>query len=360
MLDYLRICGHRSLLDLPLNDVDRLVFAQLAYLDLRAAQGGQPLSQALQQAVFTNPAPPTEERFFFQHKDDRALRDLAAACPRYAEIIFEGFREEYSHTQQVQFASLSLRLPADTLLIAYRGTDNTLAGWKEDLNLAFMNEIPAQAEACRLADALAPGYVNLELCGHSKGGNLALYAAACMSPENQQKLRAAVSFDGPGLSMELITSAGYLRIADRTRLIIPSASLVGLLFHQPADVRVVESRVFSILQHYPYFWRTEGENFLFAHRQSKVSRTIGDTIRLTLDKLEPDMRRTLIDAVWEIVEVTGAETTKGLLRVWIRSTPAVLKKLLKTDPDIYRQALTLLIRFWLSAAQALTGDTTEE
>lgn len=355
MLNYLKRYGHVPLSLSPLNDVDRLIFAQASYLNFTQAEDakGQPLSQALTHVVFDRQAEATEMRFSFQLKDDQNLCELLQSSARYADVIFEDFVCAYHHESEVQFAALILRLPGDTLLIAYRGTDNTLAGWKEDFNLAYMEAIPAQLMACELADRMANAASALELCGHSKGGNLALYAAVCGSADVKSRLIQAVSFDGPGLHQHLIESASFQQVQARLRLVIPRASLVGLLFHQPEEARIIESSVFSLLQHYPYTWLTEGMDFRYAATQSSSMQKLGESIRLTLERLDAPTRERFVESIYEVLDATGAQTAGELVSGWAHNTRAVLRKMLRTDRDTVLLLLRSFGTFWLCVAEAL-------
>ncbi|MBQ8654461.1 MAG: DUF2974 domain-containing protein [Clostridia bacterium] len=355
MLKYLRSFGHVLLAETSLNDVDRLILAQAAYMDFSQANdlSGRPFPEALERVVFDQHADGTEMRFAFQLKYDRELCTLLRDSPRFSPLVFDSFVSIYDHEAEVQFTALCLRLPGDGLLIAYRGTDNTLAGWKEDFNLAYMERIPAQQLACRLADRLAPTASYLELTGHSKGGNLALYAAVCGSSVVQQRLRQAVSFDGPGLHQQLIESDGCRRVQSRLRLVMPRASLVALLFHQPRDVRMIESSVFSLLQHYPYTWLTEGMDFCSAEDQSESMRRLGEGIRLTLQRLDLHTRERFIEAVWEVLDATGAQTARDLVQGWVRNTRIILRKMIRTDRETVLVLLRSLGTFWLCVAEAM-------
>ena len=220
MLKYLKKYGGVSFDEQPLNDVDRLVFAQMAYVDFPAdARRDVPLSEILGRITFEKKEAAAEVRFWFQSKSDRELCALAAAAKRYADVRFHGF---FRNTDaDAPFAALSLLLPDGAQLIAFRGTDNTLKGWKEDFDLAVETEIPTQGTAKKFVEAAAQEERLLELCGHSKGGNLALYAAVFAGAQAQKQLRQAVSFDGPGLSAEVMRSVEYRHAADKLRLVVP-------------------------------------------------------------------------------------------------------------------------------------------
>lgn len=350
MLEYLRSFGGVSFEDRALNDADRLAFAQLVYLPFDPEIRNVPLAEALAKVDFEN-RQPSQVRFGFQHRDDRELCRLAD-CARYAPLKLLDFTCEYNPERERQFAAMALSLPDGGVMIVYRGTDNTLAGWKEDFNLAFMDEIPSQGMACAYADEFGRNADFVELCGHSKGGNLALYAAVFCEETVQAKIRCAVSFDGPGLSRSVIESKPFQRVSDRLRLRIPKASLVGLLFYQPEDVRPVECRGLSITQHYPYFWRTEGMDLKYAEGLSPAGRKLGLSVCGAIEKMPLHTRERLVAAMYEIVSETGAETLNDLVNGWAVNTKAVVRKLLHTDIEDYALLIRILAAFWLSVAEA--------
>ena len=350
MLEYLRSFGTVKFEDRGLNDADRLVFSQLAYLGFDPSVRNVPLSDALARVDFGG-GQPSQVRFGFQHRDDRELCRLAD-CPRYARLRMLDFTCAYDPERARQFAAMTLSFPDGGVMIVFRGTDNTLAGWKEDFNLAYMDEIPSQGMAAAYADEMAKGAEYVEMCGHSKGGNLALYAAVFCEREIQARLRGAVSFDGPGLSRAVVESYAFASVEDRLRLRIPRSSLVGLLFHQPEDVRPVECRGLSLAQHYPYFWKTEGMDLKYAVGLSPAGRKLGLSVCGMIEKLPPHARVRLVETIYEIVSVTGAETLNDLVNGWAGNTVAVAKRLLKADIDDYLLLLRILAAFWLSAAEA--------
>jgi len=356
MLSYLRQYGSTPLSVLPLSDVDRLVFAQLSYVDLSLAQRGTSLPQALSCARFNSSDSATAVRFAFQHKDDQALCALLAASSRYAAFTLVDYACVYAPQVESQFAALTLRLPCGALLIAFRGTDNTLAGWKEDVNMAFLPATPSQLTARDYVSHWAAGKNVLELCGHSKGGNLALYAAAACPEAVQQRIRCAVSFDGPGLTDALMASGGYARIADRMRVIMPRASLVGRLFAQPPSVMLVESRLFGTLQHYPYLWRINGTAFQQAESGALGAAILSSSVMGLLQRVPPQTRERFIEAVYEIISAAQAETVNDLLRHWSRSALAMARRLRQTDRATYKLFLQVLTAFWQAALSAV-GDT---
>jgi len=361
MIDYLKTYGHIPFADAPVNDVDRLIFAQLAYMDFETVNETDcSFSYALAHASFADSDDASEDRFSFQRKDDLLLASLAASCPRYQEIRFLRFTRHFDPEAETQFAALALTMPDQHLLIAFRGTDNTLAGWKEDFNMAFMDEIPAQRMALDFLEETANDAPCVTVIGHSKGGNLALYASGACSCSLQERIGLAVSFDGPGLNERMIRSEGLARIRERMRVIRPRSSLVGMLFEQPGNVRTIDSRVFSLLQHYPYFWKTGNMDFIYLARPSMDNVLLGKTLCGMLEKLPAEARERFVEAVYEIISASEADTLNDLAGTWLKSAAAIAARLFRTDSDTRRLFLRVLSAFLASAAQALSGAVRRE
>ena len=352
MLDYLRNYGGVPFSDEPLNDVDRLIFAQLAYMDFESVDRTDcSFSYALAHASFADSDDPSEDRFSFQKKDDSQLALLAASCPRYDSIRFAGFVRHFDPDAETQFAALSLRLDQTHLLVAFRGTDNTLAGWKEDFNMAFMDEIPAQRMALDYLTAMGEDAGLITVCGHSKGGNLALYAASVCAYHIQEKIALAVSFDGPGLNEHIVHSEGFARMQGRMRAVLARSSLVGLLFEQPQDVRIIDSRSFSALQHYPYFWKTAGMDFIYLARPGRSGVLLGKTVFGLMEKLSAEAREQLVEAVYGIISSSDADTFNDMAAGWVKSAASIASGLFQTDAQTRR--------VFLSAAQAILSAAAE-
>ena len=354
MLDYLSKYGAVSFEDAPLCDVDLLIFAQLAYMDFEQVDKCDcPLAYALAHAVWADSPDPSEDRFSFQKKDDRNLARLCASSLRYSNIRFASFVRHLDADREIQFAALSLYIDEGHLLIAFRGTDNTLAGWKEDFNMAFMDEIPAQRIARIYIEENALLAPRVTVCGHSKGGNLALYAAAMCSPAVQEKIDCAVNFDGPGLNEHLTHSEGFLRIQPRMRAILPRESLVGQLFEQPENVRFVDSRVFSLLQHYPYFWKTRGMDFIELSRPSRISAIFGESVCGMIERMDTPSREQLVEAVYDIISASEVDTLNDFASNWLKSLTVIVSKLFTADTETKRLFQRTANAFLTSAAQAI-------
>lgn len=360
MMDYLAWRGDIALDYSPFNDVDSLILASLSYLTYPEETG------LLRDLALTVP-PVDKMQFSFVH-EIRAMLSAAAMTERFAGI---GMRHPIAVTDQdrdMQFAAVTFDLPDGTHYVAFRGTDSTIVGWREDFNMAFESPVPAQSAAVKyLNEAAVLTDGPLILGGHSKGGNLAVYAAAHADPMTQSRIRAVYSFDGPGLDDATMASAGYANIARRIRSFVPQHSVVGLLLTYHPEYTVVKSDGVGLLQHDSFTWQVLGTGFIAVTELDVSSQLVDQTVHAWLSQVSPEKRRIFVNTIFDVLEASGANTVKELVRNIPSRLPAVLKALQQVDAETARMVLTLWGQFVTIGAtniielvrQRLTPDNTE-
>lgn len=350
MIAYLKAYGGKSFAQQALNDIDLLIFAQLSYCDFLSVPAGATLCEAAQIMLHTQKsADDTEQRFSFQREDDEKLLLWVAAASRYCGVTVRAFERKYD-AENMQFAALCLRA-AGKEMIVYRGTDNTLAGWKEDFDLCFRLPVAAQTEALRFCcERAAESDLPLIVCGHSKGGGLALYAALYGEETLRARMEQVISFDGVGLPAAQLKcfeeNAQYAPILSRIRVILPESSVVGVIFPQPGTVRTVDCRSVSLLQHYAFNWLVEGADFIDSER-TLFSRAAAIAIDEFLSQLSMGEREQVVTLMYEIIRSTKAHTIEDVLRGWIKNTVPVAKTVLeKLDTDTAKLYLKVITSFY--------------
>lgn len=316
MLDYIAWRGDLTPVQSGINENDLLLLSQFAYVafgDYIPGPDKAGASVALADAVaWLLDHDPDAEKIHqtgFMWKNNLSLLEALHGCPRYAAMRLFGYVDTVSEADEKQFAAVTIDLGDGSALIAYRGTDDSLIGWKEDLNMAYETPVPAQLEATAYLERMAGVTPSvLRLSGHSKGGNLAVYAAATCSGPVEARLRSIHSFDGPGHSAQTIQSPGYARIRDRLRVFIPHFSIVGMLLEHESDYAVVQSDAKTFLQHDAFSWQMLGTGMVYADAPSKASLHTNQVIRQWIDTLDAEQRRLFIDAVFEIACATYGDT----------------------------------------------------
>ncbi len=338
IMDYLAWRGDVAFAYAPFNDLDSLVLASLSYLNY-PAEGGLIRDLAL------TVSPVDRTQFAFVH-ECRALLSAAAMTERFAGVRVQRPVAVTDQARDMQFAAVTFTLPDGTHYVAFRGTDSTIVGWREDFTMAFESPVPAQAAALKyLTEAAALTDGPLLLGGHSKGGNLAVYAAAHADPLVQSRIRAIFSFDGPGLDDATVASEGYIRIARHIRSFVPQQSVVGLLLAYHPEYTVVKSDGIGLMQHDSFTWQVLGTGFIAVTELDVSSQLVDQTVHAWLSRSTPAQRKVFVDAIFDILESTGAATVKDLFRDVPGRASAVLKALQKVDFETARMVITLLGRF---------------
>ena len=344
IMDYLVWRGDVPLAHAPFNDIDGLILAALSYLNYPGTPS--PLGDM---AVHTGPAPRREINFVH---DTRALLSAAGMTERFSGMVIHHPVSVLDGERDIQFAAVTIDLPDGRHYVAFRGTDNTIVGWREDFTMAFESPVPAQRAALQYLTemaALLPGEILTG--GHSKGGNLALYAASHAPVQVQERIRCVWCFDGPGLDDATIASPGYAAIARRIRSFVPRSSVVGMLLAYHPEYTVVKSNSVSVLQHDVFTWQVLGTTFETVTELDTSSQLVDQTVHEWLSRVSPEQRRLFVNTLFDLPEATGATTMKELTRDIPAHAAAILRALQKVDLETARMIITLLGRFVSIGAQ---------
>jgi hypothetical protein len=282
--------------------------------------------------------------------EEQNLARLAAiaASPRYRDVRACVYVDEFDPSNESQFAAVTFALPEKAgAYIAFRGTDSSLVGWKENFNMAYRYPVPGQVAACaylnRVADAVeGPLYVG----GHSKGGNLAIYAATQCAADAQDRIVAVFDHDAPGFAAEFYETPAFARIRGRIRKTIPQDALVGMLMETLEGYRVVQSSGVAVLQHDPFTWGVDinARDFMLAEGVSAIAGRSDAVISKWIEPLDREQRGVFIDTLFKVLAATGAQTMGDLMHVGGREIAAAAGALVGIDAETRRIILEVLMR----------------
>jgi len=243
------------------------------------------------------------------------LLQAAAKSSRFQNTRLGFYRSKLLEQEQSQFAAMACMLSDGTAFLAFRGTDNTLIGWKEDFNMSFCDSIPAQREAAAYTNDFAMQWpVLLHLGGHSKGGNLAVYAGAKQDDNIQKRILGIYNLDGPGFTDSMMGDRGYLTMVPKIRTYIPESSIIGILFEHEEAYSVIKSRQIGLLQHEPYSWDIMGGDFIHVKEMSAGSQFADRTIKNWIKGMTDQEREAFVEAVFELLSAGGASQVSDLLQ----------------------------------------------
>ena len=205
----------------------------------------------------------SEENDFGKHSHLRLIMAIKDN-PRYKDIPIIHLASSFDSAQEKQYASIAFRVGKKNIVLAFRGTDSTLVGWKEDINLALYDAIPSEIAAQKTLDSLIMQHPlsRFYVAGHSKGGLLALYAASHVFAKNQRHVSSVFEFDAPGLKDDQVYDDGYLNIVNRIHGYVPEECIVGLIFNKKHAISVIKSSAKGLMQHDAFSWEIDGTRLL--------------------------------------------------------------------------------------------------
>jgi len=365
ILDYVDWRGDLEFQRDPLNEVDNLVFSVLSYMDFAGAvpiteeAGSISLADATE-AIKQMPEQVTDPitSTFFSRLP--ALLEKCAGCARYREARLSHYINKVSYDEAEQFSALVFSVDEKTHFVAFSGTDDTLIGWKEDLEMSFCEVVPAQRSAVEYLELVMshlPGVFYLG--GHSKGGNLAAFAGANIPTDLQPGILRVYNNDGPGFQRSVIESPGYRRIANRIVNFLPQSSVVGMLLDQSGLYQVVASTETGFMQHNAFSWEVIGRSFVYREGLSASSIKFNAALREWLDSVPFEEREEFITVLFTILEATGARTLKEFTKDKLASAKAMIASFKQLEPETQAQMKALLETFFSEIQKTLRSSITE-
>lgn len=321
ILDYLDWRGDIPFSVSPFNEVDNLIFTQLSFIDLdgilpsRVSEGGMPLWKAAEKYFAARPQENTHMGLIVPAVIPAMIRRMAQ-CERYKNLTLAGYVNRIDENVQKQFAALTILLNEREAYITYRGTDDTLVGWKENFNMSFMQAIPAQLDAVDYLNHAAADipHQRLYVGGHSKGGNLAIYAAIHCEEAIKNRIIGVYCNDGPGYRREVVESPAYRQMEDRIINIVPQSSVIGRLLEHDDHYTVVQSSATGLWQHDGFSWEVLGTRFVAAPALSKDSQRIERSVKKWIAEMDDTQREKFVDSLYQVLTSTNAKTLTDLTR----------------------------------------------
>ncbi len=315
LLDYLHWRGDLSFSRDGLNEIDALIFSALAYIDFgHSMETNSEIPIPLEQGIVDVLARADKARLV-RTKDDLQLLEALLHAPRFRNLRLGQYRNILIAQLDTQFAAMTFLLDDGSLFLAFRGTDYSIAGWKEDFNMSFQFTVPAQRLALAYTQevaALYPG--DLWLGGHSKGGNLAVFSAIGCEPEIRDRILGVFNHDGPGFREHILQISGYRQILPRLHTLVPQSSVVGLLLEHEEPYTIVKSKSLGIFQHELYTWELDGPKFVLAEDLTADSRFLNKTIRNWLGNMTLSDRNDAVEAIFQLLTKADVTDVHDLLK----------------------------------------------
>ena len=339
MINYLLSYQNQSLKDLPFNEVDASIFSELAYFPFDVLDSNKKIIDSKTLLDLIKDFKPLNNAK--RRSLDLNLLQLVLRSERFKNIKVAYYEKDKSIEKEKQFLAVTF-LHKDFIYVSFGGTDASLTGWKEDLNLSYQKEIFSDISASLYLKKVLrrfPLSNNIYIGGHSKGGRLAVFALKSL--DNVKRIKKVFSFDGPGFDKSFYDDK-YQNISHLICKICPEESIIGRLLHEDENVLIVKSNERLLMQHDNYSWEVSGSHFVFLGDYSKGSTHVVNVINSTVENMSFEDKRYIVDAIYDLLldldikELKDANYNKLLVMNALKNFRGVWKNL---DED-KRKSLT--------------------
>lgn len=331
----------------PLCEVDSLVLSCLSYFrwpgrEVRGPEG-LPVRELFRAECFADMTQGLWDSEGLVH-----LLASVSASPRFRDVRVCAYVDDFDEAAEKQFSACTLLLPCGGAYVSFRGTDNTVVGWKEDFNMAFETGVPSQFAAVSYLERVAPLIEGpIYLGGHSKGGNLAVCATVRCSQAVAARIIRCFSHDGPGFTGEALADELWRERSGLVSKTVPRSSVIGMIFEQQEDYDVVASSASGLMQHDPFSWVVEGRDFAYEEAIGRGADFVDRTLNEWLQSMTREEREGFVDALFSVIDAGGRDTFGELREGWQETAPAMLRAVAALEPARRSQitrALGLLVR----------------
>ena len=319
LITYVQQYEAQTFKEKSVTDIDILVLTEIAYLPFdeivsssfeeKAAislnQLGKEFETIKEKEHKNNPFMITKERI--------QLLDVVSKSQRFKDIKVFGFMNDIDDELTKQFAAVCYQWEEESRWIIFRGTDESLTGWKEDFMMTYSDLIPAQTDAIEYLRKQAELFSgSLNISGHSKGGNLSLYASAMQEEDIQHRIQQIYCWDAPGGHRSILGTEGYQRVVSKAKRYIPQDSIVGLMLESQVPYHIIESQGSGISQHSALMWNIEEDHFVELTELTKNSQLTDQTFKQWTEVVSDEDLKLFFDTFFELFFEMGVETVNDV------------------------------------------------
>ena len=316
IFDYLDQVAYDSIYETPFNELDMLMLTEITYLPFDQIVSDQ-MSPDCTCRLFEAAEKVPQNLSMLVTKNRLKLLEKVASSTRFKNIKLMGYVNDIDPDVQKQFAAMIFKIKPYSYVLTFRGTDDSIIGWKEDFHMTYMDQVPAQKTAVnylrKAMDALPGQFI---LTGHSKGGNLASYAASQIEPEYQERIQIIYSYDAPGLNHSVITSQGYQTISDKIKRYIPQGSIVGMMLETPKQAQIVKSTAIGgLAQHDTFTWQISDQTFVLLDNLNPDSLQVDKTLKNWVDSVSDEELKDFFDLFFGLILDAGISSINDLTKL---------------------------------------------
>lgn len=340
--DYVKWRGDLTFEDRPFCDIDNLVLCQFSYLDI-PRRFAEEESVTIMDVVNMM----CEEGLPLRKKaadDSDRFRDFirkTAVSLRFGSLEIHDYEDIIDEDKDLQFSAMTIT-GHGICSVVFRGTDDTVVAWKEDFKICFTEPKAQKYAAFYLARAVKRFGGDVIVCGHSKGGNMALYAASAVNDSVRSKISHVYCNDGPGFCPEVLDPESLKIIDPISTKIRPEFSIIGGIFEpEITDSYIVKSDGKQFDQHELCSWGIDGIKLLTAPEHDPLSEQIIGGVNSWVGTVGIEERREFVDTLFDSILSTGAKTIEDLTAKGEPVIRRVFRKVIIENPDTRSAAANL-------------------
>ena len=343
ILDYLKWRGDLKLKHSKFNEIDNVILSSLAYYPFdNILKDNDMLSIRKINKIFKK----QEET-----KNDPGVEflDLMGKSKRFGKMKVTDYVNKHDIKNEKQFSAMTILMPDNSMYVAFRGTDSSIVGWKENLNLFVKSNIPSQIEAVKYLEKIARKFPDrkIRVGGHSKGGNLAIYASVFADEDTKDRIINIYNNDGPGFNNKIVESRKYKQMVDKINTYIPQSSIIGRLLNNKGKYTVINSSEKGFMQHDTNTWQVSNTGFEILEDTSKGSKILDKSIRDWLETISVKQREEVINVVFDILYSTEVENFDEMGELWFEKTKKIINTYKDLDKETRKKVIETIKEFWV-------------
>ncbi|MDA3049911.1 DUF2974 domain-containing protein [Campylobacter sp. JMF_02 ED1] len=355
--DYLFWRGDLKFSERKFNELDALVLARFSYLPfhkISLCSGGN-LGE-----ICENLANLSDDEFLWE--GDKTLALNLAQSARFGDLRVSDIERDNDKEAIRQFGALCIHLDVEEIFVSFIGTDNSILGWQEDFNMAFLKELPCQISGLKYLEKIAQKYphARLKIGGHSKGGNVAIYSALLANPSVHGRIIKVYNYDGPGFLPEFYEQNLSGEILSKIQTYIPNESIIGNLLSHKESIKIVQSSAKLVFAHDIFSWEVGGEDFIYAENLSNSSKIIDKTLSDFMQNTTTTQRKIAIEAVFELFNATSLDTFAQIPHNLPLAVPQILQKYKTVAKDDKKMIANMLLQIASAYLENLAKHTNDK
>lgn len=286
-------------------EIDNAIFSRLAYLDFTPF-AGKTIGEISEEYPFSENEKKTMEQ-------TQELLKALSNTKRYEYITVCDASEIFDEDSANAFYAVTFEIQNDLFFIAFRGTDDTIASYYEDAELAYTFPIRSQTAALSyVSTALFNRVGKFYLGGHSKGGNLALFAFLFLREDEKDRIIRVYNNDGPGFPEEISAVIFTHSTRDKIISILPEDSIIGRMLTLGGKIKIVKSDALPTSQHNMFTWEINGAEFADGKKFSLLSEYMEDSLSESLENLPPEKIKRVTETIFSIAKNSGIKSLKDI------------------------------------------------